>query len=198
MKNLSFIIGNGKSRSNINLESIVGVAPIYGCNALYRDFDGWNVLVAIDFGMRQELRERVEVENHQRIHTPWELYESWDSTRKKNAGMVAMEESIKSGANKLYCLGFDFIMRDTSVSLSNIYENTDNYDIEICLKDITNRVEYFEKFANKHKDISFVFVVPDNLHTRDISAPNVDGISVTSFNKQIQKYHELKRGYRHG
>ena len=52
--NPAFIIGNGESRRNFDLNDIKGVAPIYGCNALYRDFSpDW--LVAVDEGVIDEI-----------------------------------------------------------------------------------------------------------------------------------------------
>jgi len=46
----AFIIGNGESRLSVDLESLRGVAPIIGCNALYRDFTP-DLLVVVDVTM---------------------------------------------------------------------------------------------------------------------------------------------------
>ena len=45
--NLTFVIGNGESRRNINIDSLRDFAPVWGCNRIYQD---WHVdnLVAID------------------------------------------------------------------------------------------------------------------------------------------------------
>jgi hypothetical protein len=60
----AIIIGNGPSRNDIDLHKLVGKAPLYGCNALYRDFNKLDYLVAIDNGMINELhKERVNVGN---------------------------------------------------------------------------------------------------------------------------------------
>ena len=41
----AFIIGNGPTRLDINLHDLVGKGKIYGCNALYRDFDKFDYLI---------------------------------------------------------------------------------------------------------------------------------------------------------
>ena len=45
--NTAFIIGNGKSRENFDLEQLRPHGHIYGCNALYRNFAP-DYLIAID------------------------------------------------------------------------------------------------------------------------------------------------------
>ena len=34
----AFVLGNGVSRQQVDLENLKHFGPIYGCNALYRDF----------------------------------------------------------------------------------------------------------------------------------------------------------------
>jgi len=52
--NTGFLIGNGLSRQGFELESLRSKGPIYGCNALYRDFHP-DVLCALDHGVLLEL-----------------------------------------------------------------------------------------------------------------------------------------------
>ena len=49
-KKTAFIIGNGGTRRSFPLDILRGHGTIYGCNALYRDFEP-DFLVAIDAGM---------------------------------------------------------------------------------------------------------------------------------------------------
>jgi len=49
-----FCIGNGESRSPIDLIKLRPHGKIYGCNALYRDFKP-DVLVGVDFGVMHEI-----------------------------------------------------------------------------------------------------------------------------------------------
>jgi hypothetical protein len=50
----AFIIGNGESRKDFDLEKLRAHGKIYGCNALYRDFTP-DVLVAVDHGIMHEI-----------------------------------------------------------------------------------------------------------------------------------------------
>ena len=43
----AFVLGNGRSRLSINLESLRSRGKIYGCNGIYREFTP-DVLVATD------------------------------------------------------------------------------------------------------------------------------------------------------
>ena len=49
-----FVLGNGESRKSFNLDILKKQAPIYGCNALYRDFAP-DTLVCVDGGMQHEV-----------------------------------------------------------------------------------------------------------------------------------------------
>ena len=49
-----FLIGNGESRKDFDLEKLRQHGKIYGCNALYRDFTP-DVLIAVDHGIMHEV-----------------------------------------------------------------------------------------------------------------------------------------------
>ena len=51
---VAFVIGNGTSRKPINLHKLKPFGEIYGCNALYREFDP-DYLVAVDTKMINEI-----------------------------------------------------------------------------------------------------------------------------------------------
>ena len=51
-----FIIGNGESRKGFDLTSLRKYGKIYGCNALYRDFQP-DVLISVDQRMIKEIME---------------------------------------------------------------------------------------------------------------------------------------------
>jgi hypothetical protein len=50
-----FLIGNGNSRKDFNLERLRPHGKIYGCNAIYRDGFRPDVLVAVDHGIMHEI-----------------------------------------------------------------------------------------------------------------------------------------------
>src|SRR6056300_391522 len=49
-----FVLGNGESRKNINLNLLKDRGSVWGCNGLYRDFTP-DALVCIDGGMMHEV-----------------------------------------------------------------------------------------------------------------------------------------------
>ena len=49
---IAFIIGNGVSRKPIDLHQLKGKGTIFGCNALYRDFNDYDYLKSQEFFKR--------------------------------------------------------------------------------------------------------------------------------------------------
>lgn len=178
MSKVAFIVGNGITRKEINLDSLVGKAPIYGCNALYRDFKSWDYLVAIDDGMIKELGS-LDHDPKKKIVIPeldrrFESAEYSPTRRRNNAGMIAMEEAISNGASILYCIGFDFIMGNKS-STDNVYKNSRNYGPETHANQNDNfyRLRYLDWFARQHPNVKFVFVRPEGYKTHRVFSENV-------------------------
>jgi len=183
---IAIIIGNGKSREEINLESLVGQGAIFGCNALYRDFDGYDYLVAIDERMINEITVTEKRITGQTIFPPeQERYEE-TTGRRNNAGMVAMREAIKQGHTMLYCLGFDFILEGQD-SISNVYKDSKNYEphTQSNIEDNYNRIKYLEWFSDQYPEVKFVFVIPDNIKTKPIDSPNIIGLTISKFLEKI-------------
>ena len=188
MKNIAIIIGNGKSREEIDLNTLVGQGTIYGCNALYRDFDGWDYLVAIDERMINEIKTTEKRLPGQAIFPPEnERYEE-TTGRRGNAGMNAMKEAIRNGADTLYCLGFDFILQGKT-SVDNVYLNSKNYEPETqagLMEAGYHRLQYLEWFANQNAGVKFVFVIPDNGQVKPIDAENLVGMRMSTFIKKTK------------
>ena len=186
----AFIIGNGPTRLDINLHDLVGKGKIYGCNALYRDFDKFDYLVVID----EQFKKLIEmggkegvVEGTKLILPPDEECVEETTGRRSNAGMNAMREAIRHGATKLFCLGFDFIIKDEVANTDNVYKNTEGYGEEThaTYEDSKHRVNYLHWFMNQNKDVRFTFVVPDPIEIFNIglNTDNVFGMTINNFNK---------------
>ena len=192
--NIAFIVGNGKSRQTIDLSTLVGKGTIFGCNALYRNFNNFDYLVAIDNRMIQELIEVTTSDSNNMsgevIIPPederWESVEYSPHRRRSNAGMNAMLEAIRRGHNVLYCLGFDFILEGEK-SIENIYRGTKNYEPNTQSNTSDNyfRVRYCDWFVNQHDDVKFVFVVPDDVATKPMESKNIIGMKMSTFNNKI-------------
>lgn len=191
MNKVAFIVGNGKSRTEIDLNKLVGQAPIYGCNALYRDFDKWDYLVSIDQGMVNEIRHAQGAFGNGVIIVPpveqqFEPAEYSPQRRRNNAGMVAMDTAIRRGFKILYMIGVDFVLNG-DISTDNVYKNTVNYGPETHANQNDNyhRIRFLEWFARTNSDVKFVFVVPDDITMKVIDAPNVVGMKMETFKKKL-------------
>ena len=53
----SFVLGNGKSRLNFDFNHLKRFGKIYGCNALYREFEP-DYLIAVDPKMIFEIESK--------------------------------------------------------------------------------------------------------------------------------------------
>jgi hypothetical protein len=186
-KNIAIIVGNGKSREQVELRNLVGNGTIYGCNALYRDFDGYDYLVAIDERMIDEIKTTEKRLSGQAIFPPEnERYEE-TTGRRNNAGMVAMREAIRKGADTLYCLGFDFILAGAD-SVINVYGGSKNYEPhtqEGLMEAGYHRMQYLEWFAAQYPNVKFVFVIPDNGQVKPIDADNIIGMRMSKFTSKL-------------
>ena len=177
------IIGNGASRKDLNLSTLRDIGTIFGCNALYREFEP-DYLVAIDDKMIKEIEQsfthlsRCIFPLEEDRYEPPEIYGlSKGPTPRSNAGMVAMQQAIQMGFNKLVCFGFDFLVVDDNVAISNIYEGTNAYGLETktTLPDTRNRIRFLVWLIESNPDVNFIFSYPKNMK---IYAPISDNSSV--------------------
>jgi len=188
--NIAIIVGNGKSRQAIDLSKLVGKGTIFGCNALWRNFDNFDYLVSIDDRMIAELQENKEMIKGEIIIPPdderWESAEYSPQRRRSNAGMNAMLEAIRRGHDVLYCLGFDFILEGEK-SIENIYKGSKNYEPHTQSNTSDNyfRVRYCDWFVNQHEHVKFVFVIPDNVATKSMQSENIIGMKTSTFLSKI-------------
>jgi len=193
--NPAFIIGNGESRRNFDLNDIKGVAPIYGCNALYRDFSpDW--LVAVDEGVIDEINSsnfpkestlfpRSKAEEYE----PADMHPGRNRYPRNNSGMYAMQRAIEKDHNVLLCLGFDFLINDSYLSCTNLFAGTKNYGAETHanFEDNAGRIHYLEWFARKNKDVVFIFVLEDLFPKVPIGAKNIFTIPYRTLKLNIHR-----------
>lgn len=181
----AFILGNGKSRENVDPEKLKRYGTVFGCNAIYRDWYP-DYLVAIDPGMIEEIRnsdfpqDRFIVPPEEDQYEPPEIYglKPDHPTPRSNAGMNAMMEAIKMGYDQLIMIGFDFIVADRDQSTSNVYADTKNYGAETkaSFEDTARRMHFLNWFIDKNPDIEYFFTYP-----------NMDGKNVTIWEFTCEK-----------
>lgn len=193
--NPAFIIGNGESRRSFDLNDIKSVAPIFGCNAIYRDFSpDW--LVAVDEGVIDEISSsnfpieytlfpRSKAEEYE----PADMHPGRNRYPRNNSGMYAMQRAIEKDYNVLLCLGFDFLINDSYLSCTNLFAGTKNYGAETHanFEDNAGRIRYLEWFARKNKDIVFIFVLEDLFPKVPIGAKNIFTIPYKTLKLNIHR-----------
>lgn len=180
-KSIAYIIGNGTTRSALDLEALrrLGNGTIYGCNALYRDF--WpDRIVAMDPLMVSELESSDFPETDIIVPSPEGRLEPIEYTgsvrRANNAGMIAMDHAIQNDHNFLYCIGLDFVLEQERLNVGNLYDNSPGYgpQTRASYQDTQMRCGYFEWFVNQHRHVHFRFLFPrDSYVFRPIGSNNV-------------------------
>lgn len=196
MKNPAFIVGNGESRRSFDLKTLLDVAPIFGCNALYREFTpDW--LVAIDSGMVNEIKTESNFPSDKCLFPKdeseeYELAECHPGRQyrpRNNAGMFAMMKAIDRGHDILICLGFDFIIDDSIKSISNLYHGTKNYGMETRARseDNVGRIMYLKNFAKLHEDVTFLFVLDDRFSKIPAESKNIFKIDYFTLKTNIHR-----------
>ena len=167
MKNVlktAYVIGNGSSREKFKLQDLKGRGKVFGCNALYREYKDHilpDYLVAIDTAIIKENPARP----------------------RSNAGMNAIKEAIKKGYTSVYIFGFDFLVVNEKIAISNVFHGTECYglDTRANLNDTRNRMNYLGWMIEQNPDVKFHFCYPENVIESGIYAPDVVNVSILNF-----------------
>lgn len=185
--NTAFVLGNGKSRLNLNLDSLKSRGTIIGCNALYREFEP-DFLVAVDVKMVNEIISAGYQKTHQVWTNPnkgiisksgvnfFAPHKGWSS------GPTALWFACTQGHKNIYIFGFDYQGLDGK--FNNVYADTFNY------KKSSDSATFFgnwlnqtEKTIKEYRTINFFRVaetgsfIPDKLR----NLPNLQHISFRDF-----------------
>jgi hypothetical protein len=125
----AFVLGNGVSRYHINVNTLLKLGTVYGCNALYRTHTP-HVLVATDQPISTQIQEtgysakhkfytRRPINNLGAIRVPQQYFGF-------SSGPIATGIAAIDSHSTIYMLGFD--MGPTANGLfNNIYADTEFY-----------------------------------------------------------------------
>ena len=124
------MLGNGTSRKSINLEQLKTKGTVYGCNALYREFEP-DYLVAVDTKMILEINKA----GYQHGHSVWTNanrsyhqmngFNFFNPSKGWSSGPTALWLASTHNTTDIYILGFDYQGIDDKIN--NIYAGTPNY-----------------------------------------------------------------------
>lgn len=166
----AFVIGNGISRREIDLGRLKVLGPVYGCNALYRDFAP-DVLVATDLGISTEIQRSGYAQDHV-FYTRHVLPGSGARMVPKiyrgfSSGQIAMVLAAMSDQDRVYLLGFDLGPDDVG-KFNNVYAGTDFYKARNAPPTFTgNWIRQMIAIAEDFPQKSFLRVHGKNTHEID-------------------------------
>jgi hypothetical protein len=159
---VAFALGNGVSRKIIDLTRINPLGPIYGCNALYREFEP-DVLVATDRPIAQRIQESGYSKKH-RFYTrrPLNNLGALPIPKKyhgNSSGPIIVAIAALDGHRRIYMLGFDMGPIGTD-KFNNIYADTEFYKSAQSVPTYTgNWVRQLIQVAKDFPTVEFVRVV---------------------------------------
>jgi len=189
---MSFVLGNGRSRLNIDCEQLLSIGTVYGCNAQYREFAP-HYLVAVDVKMVNE----IIAAGYHKQHEVWTNPNKGITTKDRinffsphkgwSSGPTALWFAASQGAGEIYILGFDY--QGLNGKFNNVYADTFNY------KKSTDSATYHgnwlsqtEKVVKEFRHIKFFRVIEPGAFIPDKLGPNLANlshISVEDFGKRF-------------
>ena len=161
-----FVLGNGRSRLNISPKDLQPYGKIYGCNALYREFDP-DYLIAVDPKMVIEIDKSGYQKSHEVWTNPNSKYRSFQGFRffqpslGWSSGPTALNFASTHSPSEVYIFGFDYV--GEGGLLNNVYADSFNY------KKSTDTATYYgnwrrqtEQVIKNNRNIKYYRVVDDN------------------------------------
>lgn len=130
MKTTAFVLGNGRSRLVADLQKLKQKGKIYGCNALYREFEP-DVLIAVDPKMIIEICGVEWQKTHEVWTNPNSKFQNlthlnyFNPTRGWASGPTALLKACEDRHQEIFILGFDY--QGIGNYVNNIYAGTQNY-----------------------------------------------------------------------
>lgn len=125
----AFVLGNGVSRLAVNLYTLKELGPIYGCNALYREFTP-TVLVSTDRPIGAKIQEDgYAASNRMYTRKPvpgsgaLKIPQNWYGF---SSGPIAVALAAQDQHTAVYLLGFDMGPIDGD-KFNNVYADTEFY-----------------------------------------------------------------------
>jgi len=189
----AFVLGNGTSRKDIIPEEIKPYGKIYGCNALYREFEP-DFLIAVDVKMILEINKAGYQHTHEVWTNPNKAYHAMKNinffhpSKGWSSGPTALWLASQHQYERVFILGFDYKGLDDGKKLNNIYADTRNY------KKSTEGATFFGNWlrqtvsvVKERPNINFYRVItPDNYIPDELNKfDNLKHIYVEDFKKMF-------------
>jgi hypothetical protein len=157
----AFVLGNGVSRQDVDLNALSTLGPTYGCNALSREFEP-SVLISTDVPISKFIQESGYSQKH--VHYTRKPLPSLGAKRIPqeyygfSSGPVAAGIAAIDKHRKIYLLGFDMGPTRTG-HFNNIYAGTEFYKKTSATPTFTgNWVRQLVTIAKDFPKVQFVRV----------------------------------------
>lgn len=182
----AFVLGNGRSRQSIDLDVLKQHGPIYGCNALYREFVP-DVLVATDLPIATAIQESGYAQKH-RFYTRRPLVNLGAQKICKeymgfSSGPNAVGLACIDGHTRIYMLGFD--LGTSNGKFNNLYADTDFYKKSSAPPTFSgNWIRQITQICNKYSAREFIRVQgPESALVYDLveKVPNLKFMEISEF-----------------
>lgn len=157
----AIVLGNGVSRRPIDVDQLLKIVPVYGCNALYRTHTP-TVLVATDRPISQQIQESGYARIN-RFYTRRPIHDSGARTVPReyfgfSSGPIATALAAQDNHTRIYLLGFDMGPSETG-KFNNVYADTEFYKRTDNLPTFTgNWVRQLCTVAKDHPNCEFIRV----------------------------------------
>ena len=191
-----FVLGNGTSRKGIDPAILQKYGKVYGCNALYREFDP-DYLVAVDVKMileidkkKYQMRNPNVWTNHNKAYKHIEGLNYFKPSKGWSSGPTALHLATTHSPayKKIFILGFDYRGLEDGKKVNNIYASTPNY------KKITDGATYYGNWLKQtctviknNPHIYFYRVIaPDNFIPKELNNfSNLKHITIEDFQQMF-------------
>jgi hypothetical protein len=181
----AFVLGNGRSRQGIDIGALRRHGPVYGCNAIYREFAP-DVLVATDRPIAAAIQQSGYAQKNRfytrrpepgtgalHLHKPYMGFSS---------GPNAVGLACLDGYESIYMLGFD--LGTATGEFNNVYADTEFYKKSTDPPTFAgNWVRQILQICRDHPTKKFIRVVgPQSAHVPMLSeAPNMTFLQILDF-----------------
>lgn len=192
----AFVLGNGVSRSSVDVEKLLRLGPVYGCNALYRTHTP-TVLVATDAPIAKKIQESgYALKNRFYTRRPLPNLGANQLTKKyfgfssgPNAvALAALDENVE-----IYLLGFDLGPTELG-TFNNMYASTEFYKtLNSEPTHAGNWVKQIVSIAQEFRHCVFTRVHGETTANVDefSKLPNVKKMDLEDFVERINKPKDL-------
>ena len=186
------MLGNGTSRKSINLQHLKKYGFVYGCNALYREFEP-DYLVAVDTKMILEINKSRYQHKVPVWTNPNKSFQNisglnyFSPSKGWSSGPTALWLASQHGFKNIYILGFDFQGIDNE-KFNNLYADTMNY------KKSTEGPTFYGNWMRQtrsvfkdHTDINYHRIVTDKSYIpKDLKENiNLSNLHIDKFKEQF-------------